>query len=690
MPLWKHASLTLLLLSCSFAGDVRVQFDPARPEIGPFPSDFLTVEDSAQRTGRRVNLPLPDCRVAPSECGEISQINKLDGFNPNARITVSFSAPVNPDTLRDGLKYVWLDPVLPGRYNLGPAGLVTVINQPVWDPATNTAYAKPDIAMESGRRYLVVVTDAVRDLSGKAVVADEGFQGCLAKQLGGAYCEQLSDALTRAQASLGSAKVAGASIYTAMSASAWFEQVLPVVEQTPVNFARTGAVNSVSMADVQGLVLHEQKGADQFLDSPVPLTPALIAQFGFGKVAFGSFQSPRFITPEFYIPSIPTLSAPTPSATEEVFFHVWLPKLPAPASGYPVILAGHGFGDHSFGGPTAIGAANALGFAVVGMNAVGHGGGPKSTVRFFRGNGTMAEFPAPGRGVDLDGNGQIDDPEGCTVILPGNPVGWRDCIRQTAVDFLQLIHGIRTGIDLDGDGRPDLNSASINYFGQSLGGGYGAVLTAVSPDIAGSVLNVAVGTQTDNRLSPSRGLATSFLALRQPALLNKGDNFEDDLPLRYQDVKIRTTPGSAAIQDLFERIDWLEAVSSPVVLAPHMKQATLPGQPIKRVLFQMALGDQTVANPSTTALIHAAYLGNQVSLYRHDIARTIDPTLPANPHTYLIPLGSPIQSLVGFSALQQGFVFLASGLEAVPDANAQVRALLGVDLFETPVFLPER
>jgi hypothetical protein len=54
--------------------------------------------------------------------------------------------------------------------------------------------------------------------------------------------------------------------------------------------------------------------------------------------------------------------------------------------------------------------------------------------------------------------------------------------------------------------------------------------------------------------------------------------------------------------------------ASDVVLAPHIKSATLPGQPIKRVLFQMAIGDQSVANPSTTSLIHAANLTAQVSL----------------------------------------------------------------------------
>ena len=691
MSLSKVVIVGFALQALCFSRGVRAQFDPRNPEIGPFPSDFLTVPDSAQRTGSRVNLPLPDCNAFPSDCGELTLINHLDGFNPTGRMTVKFSAPVNPDTLRDGLLYIWLDPVLPGRFNLGPSGRVTVINQPVYDPATNTAYAKPDEILESGRRYLIVVTDKVRDLNGDPVEAELGFNLCLAKQIGGDYCAQLSDALASVRSSLGSANVVNASLYTTLASSAWFEQVLPVIEQTSANFARTGSPNSIAMSTVQGLLVHRQTTATQFSDLPVPLTPSLIAQFNVGTLAFGSFQSPRFIGPTFAIPNTPTLSTPVPVGTEEIFFHVWLPKSPAPARGYPVILAGHGFGDNSFGLATAVATANAAGYAVIGMNAVGHGRGPKTTVRLFRADGSVAEFPANGRGIDLNGDGTIDDGEGCLVVAPGAPLGFRDCFRQTVVDFLQLIHAVRTGIDLDGDGRFDLDPSLITYFGQSLGGGYGTALTAVSPDIKASVLNVAFGPQTDTRLSSQRGISRGFLAFRQPSLLNNGADFVDDLPLRFQPVKLRTTPGSAAIQEVFDRVDWLEAVTSPVVLAPFIKSATLPGQGIKRVLFQMALGDQTVANPSTTSIIRAANVTNQVSLYRFDIAKSVDPTLPPNPHTFLIPVGSNATAAIAFAALQQGFTFLASGSVVVPDVNTLLRPLFGKDLFEEPpVTLPEK
>ncbi|MBS1876398.1 MAG: Ig-like domain-containing protein [Acidobacteria bacterium] len=695
----KTLTLLLLITTAGFGAGVKVQFDPRSPEIGPFPTDFLTTPDSAQRTGRRVNLPAPDCQALPSDCGEVSLINQLDGFNPNARLTVKFSGPIDTSTLRKGVFYVWLDPLLAGRAMMGAVGKVTPINKPIWDPATNTAYAKPDVTLESARRYMIVVTDAVRDVKGDPVEADYGLDWCVAKQIGGDYCAQFSAALSQAAAAVSPAKVVGASLYTALSATSWFEQAATVIAQSDPRFALTPATNapttSITMTNLLGIVLHRQtatSGAAQFTDSVLPLSADLVTQFGIGGVAFGSFQSPQFIGANLTIPNVPTLAAPAVTGMAKLGFHVWLPKTPPPARGYPVILAGHGYGDDSFGLSTVAAAANAMGYAAVGMNSFGHGDGPLSTVRFVGKDGSVVEFAIPGRGVDVNGDGQIGDGEGCTVITPGNPAGLRDCLRQTVVDYLQLIRTIKAGIDLNGDGKPDLDGSSISYLGQSLGGDYGALLTSLSPDIQASVLNVALGEQTDARLSKAEGaIALALFALRQPSLLNNGAGFIDDIPLRDQPVKVRSTPGAAALQDFIERVDWMGAMASDVVLGPLMKPAPLPGQTSKRVLFQMALGDETVANASTSAIIRAADSANLVSLYRHDIARAIDPTLPENPHTYLIPLGTATQSVIGLATLQQALTFLASGANTIPDVNPLVRFVLGKDLFEQPpATLPEQ
>ena len=59
------------------SGTVHALFDLDRPETGPFPTDIFTVADRSHNTGRRVNLPYPDCAVRVSDCEDLDVINNL-------------------------------------------------------------------------------------------------------------------------------------------------------------------------------------------------------------------------------------------------------------------------------------------------------------------------------------------------------------------------------------------------------------------------------------------------------------------------------------------------------------------------------------------------------------------------------------------------------------------------------------
>src|SRR6476646_900986 len=120
--------LALLLLAqplASWGAGVTVGFDPSNPEIGPFPSNFLTVADPAQKTALRVNLPMPDCDVQPSACAEITALNELDGFALQPRIRVSFSAAIDRGTLKAGILLVWLDNLTGEEKGLADPGKIT-------------------------------------------------------------------------------------------------------------------------------------------------------------------------------------------------------------------------------------------------------------------------------------------------------------------------------------------------------------------------------------------------------------------------------------------------------------------------------------------------------------------------------------------------------------------------------------
>ena len=682
----------VLLAAPAFCRGVRLEFDPRNAATGPFPTDFLTVPDETQRTRLRVNLPLPDCSRRPTDCRELGIINELDGFNIQARLAVKFSGPVMPETLRAGIFYVTLEPVSSAAWLLAPAGRIVPINEVVYDPAANTAYAKPDAFLDQARQYAIVVTDAVLDAAGDPVETADGFAACLERRIGGAYCDQLSDAIGRYGSLFAPRRVVGASVFTTLSGTAFLESARSAIQNSPVSFRRTlPAPVPVEGLRAISVRAHVRTGENPFEERPFPVTPGFLAQAGIGHIAFGSFRSPRFLAERQFIPQTPT-AAPValPEVSEEIFFHLFLPAASPPPGGYPVLLAGHGLGDSRFGMPTSLAVGlGRTGYAILAMNGAGHGEGPRSEMVLISETGSTA-VPAPGRGLDFDGDGRIEPSEGCVVFLPGAPYFTRDCLRQTALDYMQLVRAIKAGIDLEGDGSPDLSRDNIAFLGQSLGALYGTLLNAVEPDIPAAVLNVggASAIQTA-RIAPSFSpLLAAFMAFRLPSLMSRPGPVDGEWPLRYEPVRILSRPDSAAIQEVYERAEWIESQGAPSTYATHLKSATLPGVPIKQVLFQFAWGDQTVPNPSNTALVRAANMRESTVIYRHDYAREAAPALPVNPHPYLALLGvSPSALAITLTTQQQAAGFLLSGGRIIP--NIFLFPPFTSEVFETPAFLPE-
>jgi hypothetical protein len=256
---------------------------------------------------------------------------------------------------------------------------------------------------------------------------------------------------------------------------------------------------------------------------------------------------------------------------------------------------------------------------------------------------------------------------------------------------MQLVRAVKTGIDLTGDGVADLDPNQISYGGASLGAIYGAIFSAVEPAVAKSALNVGGGTVADiARWSPSyRPLVIGMLGSRTPPLLNRGQDFDDDYVLRYRWAKVISVPGAVQIQELFERLEWLAMPGDPIAYATHLWSSTLPGVPMKRVLFQFAKGDETVPNPASTNLVRAANLREMTSFYRHDLARAMAPQLPEDPHGFVANLTSFPALTIALAAQRQIVEFLAGEGTSVPDVNDLVRPMFGKNLFEVPEVLTE-
>ena len=199
-----------------------MQFDPSRMDVGPFPTDALTVADARQKTGRRVNLPLANCQVEPSTCAEQLVINQYDGFDPAMRARIRFSGAIQPESLRAGFYFVWLDSLSPRDFNLGASATTSPGNEWVYDPSTNTAYGRPEQIFDQTRRYAIVVTDQVKDAVGDAVAADPAFTACVEGRAT-PYCADLAEAMATARISGIGGNIIGGSVYTTMSATAFLE-----------------------------------------------------------------------------------------------------------------------------------------------------------------------------------------------------------------------------------------------------------------------------------------------------------------------------------------------------------------------------------------------------------------------------------------------------------------------------------
>jgi pimeloyl-ACP methyl ester carboxylesterase len=306
-----------------------------------------------------------------------------------------------------------------------------------------------------------------------------------------------------------------------------------------------------------------------------------------------------------------------------------------------------------------------------------------------RSDGPDVVFDAGGRGFDQDGNGVIAGDEGSRGITPLlSSIAIRDANRQWAIDSFQLVRQIQLGIDFDGDGVPDLDASKIHVLGQSMGSYVAPIVLAVEPAVRTGVLNAGNDSPIEGaRLGLNRPFVAMFeLAPRKPSLINVGGaggfEFNENIPLRNLPPVTNTVPGAFAIARMFDAYRWALQSSDASAWAPHIRKRPLPGHSAKPVLLQIAKGDQTVPNPTSTAVIRAGDLADRTMFYRHDLAFAADPTKPKDPHRFLTNNQVASMRSISLATQRQAAVFFASmGATTVDPDDAG-------PLFEMPIRLP--
>jgi hypothetical protein len=565
---------TVLTLGLSAAPASATPRGDGERLVSAFPSNTLTVADRAQRTGLRVNLPLPNCTVQVTECNSVKLLNQLDGFDLDPRIALTFDRAVDPTVAAAGVRISQKD----GRFSTG-------LDRVVYDAATNTVYAHPVDQLAPGTTYRIDFPAPRADRGGPrteftTLSATDGLTDMI---------HQLDDGSAYRAAGIGTGD-------------------------------RGLQVDATFPADGTTLTYRADLGTS-LKDSPVYNFSTTKA----GSYVFGSYLAPSWLTKDGDIPQTPTRDGgPRVTGQTRVPFVAIIPAGTAPSGGWPVAVFGHGFTRSDADLFLAAPLNASRGIATLATDVVGHGYGARSTWQVATTDGVTTTVPAHARGIDRDGNGTIDSTEGVsTAIQPAAlaQVGSRDGLRQTVADDATMFRALThtTGLSL--------SATSPVYYGQSFGGIYGTMLAGVDRSVTAFGLNVPGGPITEiARLSPSfRPLTTQALYYSVPKLLNGGDDgFTESMPLAGQPPVTNPVAGALAIQNFLAEGTWINRSGSPETFAPLA--------PHDRTLIQSAFGDQTVPNPTAGTLIRAGGLQDRTSLYRNDKTGQAG----CNPHGFLL------------------------------------------------------
>ena len=611
---------SIIPMTVSAASRVQV-LTGSTPDSRIMPSNSFTVADPSQITGIRLNLPVPACGASNiSVCDDLNLLNLQDGFDLRPRVTVPFSGPIDPSSVTATDFYV-----------TGPSGFRTPITQLVWDPTANVLAGEPSDFLTEKTHYSVVVTNGIKDSTGRSVIA------CAGACTSSFTTETATPELAKLRAALDNGTAYTNSGIGAANRGASFVQ---------------GGVRDVFPA---ATVTQIERGDQVYASASKPLSYSTVlntAVSGVGYYAFGSFLVPRYQTyANAVIPHVSSAQTPQPIGNQRVGFTLVVPAGAQRSGGWPVAIFGPGFTRSKYDLFLAADLNAAHGIATMATDPAGHAFGAASVAVVHQGALTTT-FSGFGQGSDMDGDGDITASEGVgptdhkTVDANGNviadapstyaTVGLRDGLIQTAINVMAMVRMVERGVDVLGDGTVTLQKHVLGYYGQSFGAIYGTMVMATDTHLTVGVLNVGGGPIIEiARLSGFRNLLADTLRVSRPTLLNGGpglNGFTESMPLRLDPPVTNPYPGATTIQKYFDHATWQERAGDPVSFAPLFRLRPPAGAPAKHVIWQSAFGDHTVPNPTAGEMYRAGHLFDLVSYYRNDKT----PTAGSDPHGFLL------------------------------------------------------
>jgi pimeloyl-ACP methyl ester carboxylesterase len=432
-------------------------------------------------------------------------------------------------------------------------------------------------------------------------------------------------------------------------------------------------------------------------------------------IAYGKFSSPDYLVhPGEYMPGIGTRTGtPQVQSYSDVYVNIVVPSGARPANGWPVAIFGTGAqGSKDTWLYRVAGTMAAHGIATACIPFYASGTGPRAHLTIEYAPGGIAKtmsFLAGGRAVDQNGDRVFAPNEGIEAVTTAFSIGLRDSYQQSTVDRMVLARAIG-GIDIDGDGVTDLDPSRIFYFGTSTGAQQGFLLAATDPAIAATVLTNGAGPLiVTNWWGNSRNRFGAELAIRNrlnPPGVTRidgipigGPAFFDNVPLRaaggayevlLEDSStaivhapvVNSRDGAMYVQELREWKKWLGMAGDPAGYAKHLRQIPLEGVRVRPFVYQLAIGDQTIPNPTALTVIRAGNFADRASSYRHDLEFADNPLVVKDPHQILIRIDSPQDGPTSRALQDQIAAFFQTGEMINPRPRYFEAPILDLDLLE--------
>ena len=668
----------------------EVTFDPANQVI-PFPNDLV-------RVGGRVTLPNPVTGqpLTPDECQSSTDpqiqltcgLNTLDGFSTLAPLVSENSNELG------AVMQAELDPASLSPTSVGLVALKSTAPGPEqtavkYTPCLNCLSSadasgnpqvspqqlqwKLDAPLDEKTTYVAYLTTDAKDSRGTSIAANPVF--ALLHSVAPLVQDAKStvNILTDAQANqLEPIRLAMMPIFDALEAAGVPRSKLALA------FAFTTQSEATLLDQLYAL-----PAASGISDQPSFVVDATASYAAYAsangipidaidKIYVGAYLSPVSVTGPGG-----TLD-PTHPRPLRVDFTMTVPKLAAPANGYPTTIFGHGI---TRSRDDCLAIANTLALAgqvTIGSDMLFHGERSSCTgAKVVLGlasddylcanpalqicnedpivgqcvakDGTTRNPCSPGPGGDADcaaagqgrcvpdttnpATGKCQNADFLRTSAGAAPVisGWnifslsnffatRDNLRQQVIDLSQLVRVIKSQTGAFGAVGPRLDSTRLGYVGQSLGGMEGTLFNAVSPDTTNVVLNVPGG-------------ALSQIILISPAFAAQKKLLLDTLAA--QGIAV----GTPAFDQFVAATQWIVDPADPANMGQRLTHAVevAPGVQApnvnRRAFIQFIEGDQTVPNVLSFALVAAANrsfvqtppnLGCTAPLFCYEFTQAVD------------------------------------------------------------------